>query len=1083
MKNDRGDLVLNLFAPKRQYRIPLYQRHYVWDRNNWDTLWTDIEAKFDCRRNNREPFRRHFTGTILTYQDRSEDNLLPPYQILDGQQRLITFQIILCAIRDICLSKRYTIGSGSRLPPPDSLIRYQGSDKRYNKLCPKEGFDEKAFLALAAPENTQEEPSRNHLIHRAYRYFKDKIHKCVEEKFAEIDILYEAVVLDFDMVQINLKDRAGLEKIFASLNATGRMLDEFDRLRMDLFLRAGKNEDRLYRDHWRHFDTEYYWEKQGKSEMFLRQFLRAKVDPACFQTQNGKEVKVFDVYLKQYRPTLKPHQGIEYEFCQLKKYSRVYQKMDDPDSDIGRRMDFYKEFEIEDLFPFILFIISEFSEFAILDDDPESEFAISNVDLELVFDMLESYMVRRMLRWGRDHNYKSIDMVNSFFRICLREQSFSLARFIRHLTDSRPERHQDKWSTDTEVNGALTEEWHDHITKGIRYILYRIEIEMREERPKIDFTDELRLEYIMPRRWEYSLNWQLPLEEGSDRCVPYDNIFSEEHKKNNRSWRKADPSEEGLVDQSYLYALNLAKARRKHQKSIGNLTLVDADIDTDEFAEKKPYFEDFNLAINQAIYDSESWDAPQIEKRAEALIECFHKLWPSSQHFKENYLSKKYPVNSTVQGTVVDNRNDGVLLQLEAGIDGWIPMSEMGWKVVEPLDSKIEAVVLGVSERKGSMEITLSRRPFQPNLYEHLQQKYPIGTKIIGRVLGIKSSGVYVEIEGSIKGKIQNSNLSWKNRKVTADEFLNEDDKIEAVVLQVNADVHHISLGLKQLQPNPWKTLAEKYPVGTQVKGLIRNITKYGAFLEIGEGIEGLLHNTELSWTRPDVTAHELFNEGDQVKVVVLKIDPSKKRVSLGLKQLEPSPEDEIPTSQKYPIGTKVTGRVLKITSYGAFLELEDGIQGLLHNSELSWTNTKAAACKFLNEGDEIKVIVLQVDTEAQHISLGLKQLQPNPWDEISKKYKVGSHVRGRIVNITSSGAFIEIEAGIKGLIHISELTDQKIEKPEEIVSVDEELDLKVISISPEEQKMLLSLKAMDAENLTAITYNGQKNLPQSDRT
>ena len=272
MKNDRGELVLRLFAPKRQYRIPLYQRHYVWDQNNWDTLWTDIEAKFDCRRNRREPFSRHFTGTILTYEDRSEDNLLPPYQILDGQQRLITFQIILCVIRDICLSRGYTITSGSRLPPPDSLIKYQGSDREYNKLCPKEGFDEKAFLALAVPEETQEEPAGNHRIHRAYRYFKHKIQKCVEEKFAEIDLLYEAVVLDFDMVQIKLKDRRDLEKIFASLNATGRMLDEFDRLRMDLFLRVERNEDSLYRKYWQHFDTEDYWEDGGQNRNIFASF-------------------------------------------------------------------------------------------------------------------------------------------------------------------------------------------------------------------------------------------------------------------------------------------------------------------------------------------------------------------------------------------------------------------------------------------------------------------------------------------------------------------------------------------------------------------------------------------------------------------------------------------------------------------------------------------------------------------------------------------------------------------------------------------------------------------------------------------
>ena len=225
------------------------------------------------------------------------------------------------------------------------------------------------------------------------------------------------------------------------------------------------------------------------------------------------------------------------------------------------------------------------------------------------------------------------------------------------------------------------------------------------------------------------------------------------------------------------------------------------------------------------------------------------------------------------------------------------------------------------------------------------------------------------------------------------------------------------------------------------------------------------------------MTARGLFTEGEQVEVVVLKIDSSKQRVLLGLKQLQPNPWETL--AQKYPVGTKITRRIRSITNSGASIEIEEGIDGFLHNSELSWTNAKVTAREYLKEKDEIEVVILQIDASKQQMRLSHKQVEPDPWGEILEKYKVGSHVHGQIVNITNSGASIEIEEGIEGLIHISELTDQEIEKPEEVVSIDEELDVKVISISPKDREIRLSLKAMTAENLTAITYNGQKELPQ----
>ena len=1171
MAKGRGDTVEKLFSPKRQYEIPIYQRRYVWDIENWDALWTDIQEKY-VRRLNGDKRTSHFTGIIITRKDEKGQGL-PKYQILDGQQRLTTFQIILCVIRDLCQSANYTL----RKESADLLLKNEEYKEKY-KLSPKEGFDERAFHHLVDSKSRC-----GHVMHRAYNHFMDAIINDVGTDFQNIDHLYNAITNDFHMVQIDLKKGDEPEKIFASLNATGRMLDEFDHLRNDLFLKAGEDGDNLYRTCWRHFDTDIYWENPENLDKFLCHFLQATVKPECFRKEEGKDIKAFDVYLKQYRPKLKPDQNINYEFRKLKRYSRVYQEMNEPNSKIGSRMMFYKEFDIEGIFPFLLFIISEFSEFTFFEDEYQRKYFLSDTDLVLIFDILESYMIRRMLRWGQDHHYKSIDHINSFFNICISQESFSLPKFIANMANPSLERHQDKWSTDTEVNAALNEQWHAHIEKGIRYILYRIEKKIRgEERETLDFTDELRLERIMPTKWEYSLNWQLPLEEGSDRCVPYDNMFSEEHKKNNKSWRKAFLSEEGLIDQSYSYALNMAKKRRKCQKSIGNLTLVDVEIDTDQLSEKKSYFEEFHLEINEVVYKSEIWDAPQIEERAQKLLPHFHELWPSSKYFMETYLSRKYPIGSTVQGKVLELKNSGVLLELENGIEGWIPKNEITWtpyvdlRRVVNTDDEIKAVVTKIIKPKDTMRILLSMKPFLIEPWSRLEQEYPIGSEVSGLIRKITSHGVYVEIEDGITGKLDYSEFSWLNDRM-AGTFLNEGDKIDVIIQNIDPSKGKITLNFKQTPQNPWEQIEKKYPIGARVKGRIRNITDYGAFVEIEDGIDGLLHNSELSWTNRNVSSHDFFNMNDIVEVVILRIDTSEQNITLGHKQLELNPWEhlkekypvgmkikrrireltdfgayvkveegidglirnsdlswlnrkatarelldidvefevvvlEIKESEKqvllgvkqleqdpwelmeqeYPVGTEITGHVQKLTKSGAYVKTKEGLNGLIRNSDISWTNFKVAAQDFFKVDDEVKTVILEIDSSKQLIYLGCKQLQPNPWKHIENKYSIGTEVKGHVQNITNFGVFIEIEEGIEGLIHISELTDKEIESPEDIVSVGEELKLKVIQVSSKDQRIGLSLRAMitdetknqpqwismiDSQTIVFTTYQGRKQL------
>jgi small subunit ribosomal protein S1 len=283
-------------------------------------------------------------------------------------------------------------------------------------------------------------------------------------------------------------------------------------------------------------------------------------------------------------------------------------------------------------------------------------------------------------------------------------------------------------------------------------------------------------------------------------------------------------------------------------------------------------------------------------------------------------------------------------------------------------------------------------------------------------------------------------------------------DKIDVMVLQVDRQSERVSLGLKQKSPDPWLDVEDRYPVGEHVKGRVVNIVDYGAFVELEEGVEGLLHVSEMSWTRRIVHPNRVFKRGDEIEAVVLDIDRDSQRISLGLRQLQDNPWNTI--TQRYPVGTKITGKVRNLTDFGAFVEVEEGIDGLIHVSDLSWAKRVVNPSEVLKEGDEVEVLVLSIDAEHQRISLGLKQVEPDPWVQVPERFKVGSVVQGTIVNLTSFGAFAKLDEGVEGLIHISELADHHVNKPEEVVAVGQILDLKVISLDPIERRIGLSLKA-----------------------
>ena len=428
-------------------------------------------------------------------------------------------------------------------------------------------------------------------------------------------------------------------------------------------------------------------------------------------------------------------------------------------------------------------------------------------------------------------------------------------------------------------------------------------------------------------------------------------------------------------------------------------------------------------------------------------------------------IATAYESGAPVQGRITERIKGGLRVSV-GSLRGFLPASQVELRPIQNLEQYVgqtlEMKVISLSKRRHN--IVLSRRAW---LEAELVQKraevlktLEVGQLITGVVKNITAFGAFVDL-GGVDGLLHKTDMAWKRIHHPSD-VVSVAEEIEVQVIGISQENEKISLGLKQKTPDPWANIEEKYPVGSSVRGVVVNIVNYGAFLQLEEGVEGLIHVSEMAWTRRNVAPSRIVNKGDEIEAIVLEISREDKRISLGLKQLQQNPWELL--EQRSPVGSKIIGRIRNLTSFGAFVEIEPGIDGLIHTSDLSWTKRGAAANEALKEGSEIEVVVLQIDAAERRVSLGLKQTQPDPWEEVPEKYKVGSVVRGKVVNLTSFGAFTKLEEGIEGLIHISELADRRIEKPEEIVSVGDELDLKVINLSPKDRRIGLSLKALLAE-------------------
>ncbi|MEJ5237467.1 MAG: S1 RNA-binding domain-containing protein, partial [Limisphaera sp.] len=306
-------------------------------------------------------------------------------------------------------------------------------------------------------------------------------------------------------------------------------------------------------------------------------------------------------------------------------------------------------------------------------------------------------------------------------------------------------------------------------------------------------------------------------------------------------------------------------------------------------------------------------------------------------------------------------------------------------------------------------------------------------------------------------GLLHITDMSW-GRIGHPSELLKVGQEIDVVVLDVNREKERVSLGLKQKTPNPWDQIETKYPVGSRVKGKVVNLVPYGAFVELEPGVEGLVHVTELSWTKRIAKPSDVLQQGQEIEAVVLSINREEQKISLGVRQLEPNPWDTI--DQKYPPGTRVKGKVRNLTSYGAFIELEEGIDGMVHVSDLSWTRKINHPSEVLKKGDEVEAVVLEVDKPNQRIALGIKQLTPDPWERIDELYKVGDLVTGKVTKLASFGAFVGLQHDIDGLVHISQISEERVDKIKNVLKVGQEVTARVIKIDRAERRIGLSIKA-----------------------
>ncbi|MDF9826177.1 small subunit ribosomal protein S1 [Ereboglobus sp. PH5-5] len=437
----------------------------------------------------------------------------------------------------------------------------------------------------------------------------------------------------------------------------------------------------------------------------------------------------------------------------------------------------------------------------------------------------------------------------------------------------------------------------------------------------------------------------------------------------------------------------------------------------------------------------------------------------------DNILTR-FPEGSIASGRVRAKVKGGLIVSI--GVDSFLPASHIDVQPPKNLDQYVgqtyDFKVLKINlDRKN---IVLSRRELieeqRTSKRRALLESIEPGQVRKGVVKNITDFGAFIDLDG-MDGLLHITDMSW-GRITHPSEMLKQGEEIQVMIIEVNRDKERVSLGLKQTTKNPWDDIEQKFPVGAKVHGKVVNLVPYGAFIEIEPGVEGLVHITEMSWTKRITKPSELLKVGQELDAVVLGIQKDEQKISLGLRQLEANPWEMV--RHNYPIGARVHGKVRNMTTYGAFIELEEGIDGMVHVSDMSWTRKVNHPSEMLKKGDEVDAIVLDVDPSQQRISLGMKQLSTDPWADIDAHFKIGDVVTGVVTKITSFGAFVELKDGIDGLVHISQISEDRIEKVKDVLKPGQEVTARVIKIDTAERRLGLSIKAANysAEQLASET-------------
>lgn len=435
-------------------------------------------------------------------------------------------------------------------------------------------------------------------------------------------------------------------------------------------------------------------------------------------------------------------------------------------------------------------------------------------------------------------------------------------------------------------------------------------------------------------------------------------------------------------------------------------------------------------------------------------------------------IERAHTQNEVIHGEIVKRIKGGFTVDI--GVPAFLPGSQVDIKPIRDYDSFVgkDYPFKIIKYNKRLHNIILSRRLILEEERER-QRKRTLATLkegaiVYGRVKNITDYGVFVDL-GGIDGLLHITDISWEKIGHPSDKF-EVGNEVRVKVLKFNLEKREISLGMKQLTPDPWATVPEKYPIGATVKGRVVNLTDYGAFVKLEEGVRGLIHISEMAWSKKRIRhPSELISVGDVVEVEILDEDVKKRRISLGLKHIGPDPWEIV--QEKYPVGSIVEGKVKNITKFGIFVEIVEGIDGLIHISDISWTKRIKHPRDLYKKGQVVKAKVLEINKEKGKLALGIKQLTPNPWESIPGKYPLGSIITGKITHITNFGLFVEIEEGIEGLVHISEIYQEKVKNLNDDFKIGDIIETKVIRVSSEEKKLGLSIKQLEQADPISYKY------------